>query len=122
MHVAALALAQAGDFAEHLGGHGVQRHALGNREVVGAVGADHGVVRGQMRADANGHRFLASGQMHLARDRAGANVKGQTLLDIRGQFALHVDRRHGLFVKADLDHLLVHPEQFFFAGLHGSLL
>ena len=61
MHVAAFALAQACDFAEHLGGHGVQRYAFGNGEVVRAVGADHGVVLGQMRANANGHRFLSGG-------------------------------------------------------------
>ena len=122
VHVAALALAQAGDLAEHLGRHRVERHALGNGEVVRPVRADHGVLLLEVRADAHRHRLLAGGQVHLARHRPGADVKRQALLDVGRQLALQIDIGHGLLVVPDLHHLLVHPEQSVFVRLHPDLL
>ena len=66
-----------GGLAEHLGGHGIERHALGNGEVMRAVRADHGIFRAQVRAYAHGHRLLPGREMHLARHRAGADIEGR---------------------------------------------
>lgn len=121
VHVAALAAAQPGDLAEDLRCHAVQRHALGDGEVVRPVRADHGVLVRQVRADAHGHRFLAGRQVHLARHRAGRDVEGQPLLDLRRQLAFEVGLRQGLLVAPDQQHGLVHPEQPFGVRFHGTV-
>ena len=81
MHMPALAFAQAGHLAKHLSRHGVQRHAFGNRKMVRPMRAHHRVIVTQMRADAHGDWLLSGGQMHLARHRPTADVKGQTFLN-----------------------------------------
>jgi hypothetical protein len=61
MHMAALATAKSGRFAEHLGGHAVQRHALGDGEVMRPVRADHRIFLAQMSTHPHGHRLLSGG-------------------------------------------------------------
>ena len=90
MHVAALALAQARLFAEDLRRHPLQVNAFGNGDVMGAVRAGDGVGSAQVGTDANGHRLLAGGQVHLSWHRAPANVEN-------GRFAFHIHLRHGFF-------------------------
>ena len=118
MHMTAFAFAQPRDFAKHLGGHGVQGHALGNGKVVRPVGAHHGVLIIQVRTNAHRYGLLPCSQMHLTWNRTRTNVKRQTLLDGRRQLAFHVSRRHGFFIEANLVHLFKHPQQLFFADLH----
>jgi hypothetical protein len=86
------------------------------------VRADHRVFLLQVRADADGHRLLPGGEMHLAGHRPRADVESEPLLDLRGKLALEVDGCHRLLVVADLDHLLVHPRQRFVAVSHVRLL
>jgi hypothetical protein len=118
VHVAALAAAEPGDLAEDLGGHAIERHALGDGEVVRPVGADHGVLRSQVRADADGDRLLAGREVHLAGHRARGDVEGQPRLDVRRQLAFQIDLRQRLLVAADQQHRLVHPQQAFGRGFH----
>ena len=87
MHVAAFAVPEPGDLAEHFGGHLVERNAFGDREMVRAVRADHRVFDAKMGADAHSDGLLAGGEMHFAGHRARADVEGQTLLDFRRQFS-----------------------------------
>lgn len=65
VHVPAAALAEPGLAAEDLGGELAQVHAVGDRQVVRAVGRRHRVVRGQVITHAHGHRFLPRGEVHL---------------------------------------------------------
>ena len=58
--------------------------------------------------------------MHLAGNGARPYVKCQTFLNRWRQLALHIHRGHGLFVITYLNHLLEHPEKFFFSDLHGE--
>jgi hypothetical protein len=80
VHVSALALAQAGLLAEHFGRHFRHAYPFCDGEVVRAMSANDGVASAQMGADADSNRLLASGQVHLARYRARANIEGQALL------------------------------------------
>ena len=120
VHMTALAFTQPRDLAKHFSRHGVERHAFGDGEVMRPVCTHHCVVIRQMRTNAHRHRLLACSQMHLTRHGSSLNVKSQTFLNCWRQLALHVHRCHGLFVIANLNHLLVHPEKFFFADLHGE--
>jgi hypothetical protein len=118
VHVAALAAAQAGHLAEHLGRHLRQWHALGDGEVVRPVRADHRVAIVEVRANAHGHRLLPRGQVHFARHRTAADIEGQALLYLGRQLAFEVDLRHGLLVVSNLDHLRVHPAQLVWGRGH----
>ena len=72
MHVAALAAAEARDLAEHLGGHLVERHALGDREVVRAVGADLSPVASGLFMLL--HQGVEQVRLFTARPRAAAGM------------------------------------------------
>ena len=122
VHVTALAAAEAGRLAEHLGGELVERDALGDREVMRPVGADDGVVVAQVGAHPDRDRLLSGGQVHLARHRPAGDVERESVLDVRRQLALEIDVHHPLLEVADDEHRLVHPEELIFVRVHGAIL
>ena len=100
VHVAALAVAEAGLLAEDLGGQLVACPCRA-RARSGAAGACRdGVGRAEVGADADGHRLLPGRQVHLAGDRPGGDVEGRRL-------PLEVDLLDRLLEEADPDHLPV---------------
>jgi hypothetical protein len=111
VHVPTLAAAEAIHPAEDLSSHLVQWHALRDREMVGAMGADNRVVLIQMSADPDGDGLLTRCEMHLTGNHTGTDVERQAGLNIRWQLFLEIDGRHRLLEVADGEHLFVHPNQ-----------
>ena len=82
VHVASATAAEACLAAEDLGGHASQVHAVGNREVVGAVGRGQCVVDREVRAHAGCDGLLAGGQVHLTRHEPLADVEPRSLVGV----------------------------------------
>jgi hypothetical protein len=111
VHVAALAVAQAGLLAEDLGGEPLHVHAVGQGDVVRPVGGGDRIGRSKVSGDPHRDRFLSGRQVHLAGHGPSGDVEGRGL-------ALEVDLLEGLLEEADPYQLVVHVDQCFIARHH----
>ena len=84
--------------------------------------AHHGIFLFEVGANAYRDRFLAGGEVHLAGNRSGPDIKCQSFLDLGRKLAFQIDVGHGFFIVANLQHGFIHPEHFFLASLHVHLL
>ena len=119
VHVPALAVSEAGFLAEDLSGHAIQRHALGDGEMMRPVRTDHRVLALKVHAYPDCRRLLSCRQVHFARYRTRSDVERQPLLNVRRQLAFQIHLRHGFLVKADQQHLFVHPLELLGIRCHG---
>jgi hypothetical protein len=111
VHVATATTREPGLPAEELGRHALEVHAASNGNVVRAVPGAHGVIRPQVRAQADGCGLLPERLVHLARKRAFAHIE-------HGLLALPVRLEHLLVELAARQHLFVHPDSLLRGGLH----
>ena len=100
----ALPRGESGFPAENLGGHALQVDALGDSDVVGAVGRGNCVVVAEVGADAGAGRLLAGREVEFAGDGAGGDVE-------RRLFPLELLLLEALLVVSCGDHVVVEVTQ-----------
>ena len=105
VHVAALAMPEAGLLAEDLGGQLLHVHAVSEGDMMWAVGRGYRVARAQVNADPCRDRLLPRRQVHLTGHGTGCDIEG-------GRLAFHVDLLDRLLENANPHHLAVHLELF----------